>query len=450
MYKFLGVCTLFVLGLVKTNDIPVQPFPALESEYPLLWKTQTGSASFRTNTVFTSDHIIMGSNGMRFRDFWLDDKGSGIHVLSRKDGKLLKELANDALGDMDVNGVLLKGDRLYFGNDNEEFQCMTLDGKRIWSLPVSGDVEHEPFELDINGKKAIVFATEAGEVRAIEPGSGKTIWVYYIPEFKGWKAGQNRAVFKVGAFFTNTFSFYSKPELVELNNDQVLDLVYPSYSSDIYAINGKTGKLLWRVDEGKRNSQPMMAVQYVKGQPQLKYFEYEWIESEMHSYLTTLDRFGKRINSHRFFSTQYSEGLNSLKIGQKLLITTSDTLMIFQEGKPTVQISRQVPYKYIDYKKDTIESIRNSYDPLIGTKPFTLGDHGTCVAVLNQRDVGTNNSGFIEFISLDKKKVIQRFSLPSFSEMPPVIEDVNKDGYLDLLINGYDGYTYCYSLQIKK
>ena len=194
----------------------------------------------------------------------------------------------------------------------------------------------------------------------------------------------------------------------------------------------------------------MMSVFYVKGQPQLKYFEYEWIESEMHSYLTTLDRFGKRIHSERFFSTQYSEGLNNLRVDNKLIITTSDTLMILQEGKPTVKIDRQVPYKYIDYKKDTIESIRNSYDPLLGTKAFQLKDHGTSVVVLNQRDAGTNKTAFIEFISLDEQKVVQRFSLPVFSEMPPIIEDVNKDGYLDMLINGYDGFTYCYSLQIKK
>lgn len=449
MYKLLGVCTLFIVGLVRSTDIPLEPFPTLDSAYPLQWKTKTGVASFRTNVVFIGDRILMGSNGMRFRDYWFTDEGSGVNLLSRKDGKRLKQFAHDPFGDMDVNGILVKGNRMYFGNDNEEFQCMSLDGKLIWRLPVSGDVEHEPLELNINGKPCIVFATESGEVRAIDSENGKTVWAYYIPEFRGWKAGDNRTVFKVGAFFTNTFSFYSKPAVVDLNNDHVPDLVYPSYSSDIYAINGKTGKLLWKVEEGKRHSQPMIAVQYINGNPQLKYFEYEWIESEMHSYLTTLDRFGKRLRSERFFSTQYSEGLNSLTIDHKLIITTSDTMMIFQDGKPTVKIDRQIPYKYINYKNDTVTSIRNSYDPLIGTKAFNLEGFGKCIVVLNQRDA-SSEKGFIEFISLDQQKVVQRFALPCLSEMPPIIEDINQDGYIDMLLNGYDGYTYCYRLQLKK
>jgi hypothetical protein len=42
-----------------------------------------------------------------------------------------------------------------------------------------------------------------------------------------------------------------------------------------------------------------------------------------------------------------------------------------------------------------------------------------------------------------------RLGLPKPSEFPPMIADINKDGYLDLLINCFDGYLYCYNLKVK-
>ena len=69
--------------------------------------------------------------------------------------------------------------------------------------------------------------------------------------------------------------------------------------------------------------------------------------------------------------------------------------------------------------------------------------------ILNQQDPANHTSGFIEIYSLTAHKVIERFSLPMPSEFPPIIEDINKDGNLDLLINCYNGYLYCYDLKVN-
>ena len=149
---------------------------------------------------------------------------------------------------MDVNGLLAYNNKYYFGNDNDEFICMDISGKTHWTNFTSGDIEHEPVLIKINQQHVIVYASETGEVRAVNPDNGKTIWEYYSPNFKGWKPGDNRAVFKVKSFFKNSTDFFTKPLITDLNKDGVNDLLYMTYPKEIFAINGKTGQLLWKKD----------------------------------------------------------------------------------------------------------------------------------------------------------------------------------------------------------
>ena len=121
----------------------------------------------------------MGSNGMNYMDYNLFDKKSGIYVMDAATGTIRSHFGNEVLGDMDVNGVLFYKNRIYYGNDNEEFICSSPEGKIIWRNPASGDIEHEPILLDMQGNKYVVYASEAGEVRAVDPETGKTKWVHY-------------------------------------------------------------------------------------------------------------------------------------------------------------------------------------------------------------------------------------------------------------------------------
>ena len=102
----------------------------------------------------------------------------------------------------------------------------------------------------------------------------------------------------------------------------------------------------------------------------------------------------------------------------------------------------------MDWEKKKITVSRNSSDPIIANRTFAYAGNPNCVAVLNQNDELFLKTGFIEVISLDTKKVIKRLQLPSSSEFAPVIEDVNKDGRLDLLVNCRDGNLYCFDLKV--
>ena len=105
--------------------------------------------------------------------------------------------------------------------------------------------------------------------------------------------------------------------------------------------------------------------------------------------------------------------------------------------------------KLYNFNDDSEVITRKYYDPILSNRIFDYQNEKNCVIVLSQRDMIDYDKGFIEIVSLDKKSVIERLSLPAISEMTPIISDVNQDGNLDLLINCSDGYLYCFSLNNK-
>ena len=97
-------------------------------------------------------------------------------------------------------------------------------------------------------------------------------------------------------------------------------------------------------------------------------------------------------------------------------------------------------------KIDTLS--RNSYCQLFANQFIKYGNHEKCLILLNQYDVARDNDdcAFIMIIDIINNKILAKYSLPSTSEMAPIIADVNKDGRNELLVNCRDGYLYCYQL----
>ena len=423
-------------------------YPSIENHFDLNWRTQMGSASFKTNLIIASNDLIIGSNGADFMDYYITDKSSGVYRIDRKTGAVIKHFANESYGDMDVNGILLHKNRLYFGNDNEEFLCTSLDGKIIWRNPASGDIEHEPVLINNRGIQQIVYATETGEVKAVDPTTGKALWSYYIPNFEGWKAGDNRSIFKVKSYFTNTNSFYTKPVELDLNADGVMDLVYLTYNSNLFAINGASGKLLW-LNEKYDRSEVVLMPTGTKNEPSLTFFSvtYDSVYNST-NYLVTLNKFGKQIAKTKMPKINSGMGLNYLTLDNLFIVQRDSLLEVNNQGQYKAY-SRTNFYPTIDYLGKHVIEERNGYESLISNRAFSYKGDSNCVIILNQQDPANHTSGFIEIYSLTAHKVIERFSLPMPSEFPPIIEDINKDGNLDLLINCYNGYLYCYDLKVK-
>ena len=441
--------SLSLLCLLCYASYAQQPFNPIEKSFPLKWKIKIGIASFKTNVVFNNGTLIIGSNGSNFMDYNTYDKNSGVYVINRKTGVIIKKIGGEELGDMDVNGTLFHNNKLYFGNDNEEFLCTNLDGKVLWRNPASGDIEHEPALLSNKNKQYIVYATESGEVKAVDPETGLKIWNYYTPDFKGWKPGDNRMIFKVKAYFSNTNSFYIKPLLVDLNKDGVNDLVYVTYDEKIFAINGYDGKLLWRKNYQGLNS--MIANIGTQKEPLIFVTHSVYNSNDIRlNKFDIINRKGNIVKQQIFGSNDYVSGLNALNIDNgKIMFACRDSIMLIDKVGNYSTTSRVILYDYVSISGDLVKENRNGYSPILANNIFLYKGLKSAL-VLNQRDYANSNIGFVEIVSIDQGKVLERYALPSASEMPPVIDDIDMDGKLDLLISGFDGYLYCYSLNIKK
>lgn len=443
--------TVLLATVLGTNNIKEnETLPQIETTFSLLWKTEIGNVSFRSNLVINNNNLIIGSNGDRYMDYNLYDDNTGVYVINRKTGKIENHFGEDCIGDMDVTGLLQYNNKLYFGNDNDEFFCATLQGKTIWRKPTSGDIEHEPVLINVKNQKEIVYASEAGEVRAVNPESGKTIWVYYTPEFNSWKPGDNRMVFKVKSYFSNTTSFYTKPKLCDLNNDSVEDLVYLTYDSNVFAINGLTGKLLWTYSNDSRLEIENCIYNEV-GKISIALFSSKYKDGIYEKQMIKLNQYGKETSKLDIDIFNYGLSLNEAykKEYGKIFADRDGVYSLNAQGFEKIINTAFEGTRKKYYSSDSEIVSRKFYEPILSKETFNYHDNKDCIVILNQHDGLNFEKGFIEIVSLDNKKLIMRLELPGASEMTPIVKDINQDGYLDLLINCSDGFLYCYNLKIK-
>jgi len=446
MFKIIFAAIIPMMFITQNANHDNVSFTPIEDVFPMHWKATMGNVTFRTNYVMTPNEIIIGSNGSRYMDYNLRDEKSGVYVINRKNGKILKHFGNDVIGDMDVTGIVIHNNHIFYGNDNEEFVCATKEGKEIWIKPASGDIEHEPMLIYNEKKPMVIYATESGEVRAVHPETGNTIWQYFTPDFSGWKPGDNRAAFKVKSYFSNTASFYTKPARADINNDGTDDLVYATRTGEIYALNGASGKLIWRKNHvaayaiaKNPNTKNSFVCVGTSNKP----------EDDPATYLFTLNARGEtspltKINNEYF--SQLSIYFNS----NETLINTEEYLYVFHQNKKIDSIDRKMIIRKKDSWNNTeYDENRNASGMLFSNRSFTYRNYGKCILNLVQYDRNNYNKGFVEIISLKDNKIVDRLQLPYDSEMNPSIEDIDKDGKLDLLINCRDGNLYCYNLGVK-
>ena len=421
-------------------------------DLPLNWESSIGNVSFRTNIASLNGDIVIGSNGGNYMDYFLD-KGNGIYVLDPITGKTKLTFANERFGDMDVNGVLVYNNKIYFGNDNDEIICADSKGKIIFRQDASGDIEHRPILLNSPTGDQIVFAMETGEVRSINPTNGAINWTYYHPEFDGYKSSDSRAAFKLKMHFYSGDRFFLEPKLLDINNDKINDLIYIADGNDIHAIDGKNGKQLFRIknDYPKEyygsyhcnlfRTSPAL-LQTKKGNflmiPFWSKTEGEFSHEKTRNQLRFYNLSGQEVkrvdlqNVHRTYSmTQRGN-----------LVFFSNHCLDFSEGIDQFTITQ------FD------ESIINKNSPpRVAEKSLTInGDE----CLLLSFEHGFKNDSEHEdaddiftsicIYNLRKKSFEQIHHTTVTSEFVPILGDFNKDGKTDFLLGCHNGKLYNFDL----
>jgi outer membrane protein assembly factor BamB len=439
-------CLAFAFTNVKITDFSNDKI----CDLPVNWSTPIGNVSFRTNVDFLENNLVIGSNGGNYMDYFID-KGNGIYILDSKTGKIQLNFANEKLGDMDVNGVLIYDDKIYFGNDNDEIICADKKGKIIFRQDASGDVEHRPILIKTSNQDQIVFAMETGEVRSINPKNGTVNWSFYHPNFEGYKSNDNRTAFKLKMHFYSGEKFFVEPMVVDINKDNVADLVYNSDDSEIFAINGKNGKLITHIATEKTDQYyGVFLPSMYRTTPFVFKFNQEsffMIPFQCHF---DEDYEGKRtVTEFRFYNLSGKE-IRRIKMKQGMTFGygRQQNNRVFFAGQ-IVDFSNGLDnYEIIPFQK---EPIRLIHPPRISKETINLnGDE--CIVMsyewgfqkLNQEKEDYNSDLCV--FNISKRKFEKIIHFQTSSEFNPILGDFNSDNKVDILLGCHNGMLYNFDL----
>lgn len=442
-YLFTLPVVFVVMSLVNH-----QPIHRKKESFHENWNVDVGKTTFRTNVSITQSYVVIGSNGDNYRDANITDNRSGVHIINRKTGKRIRDFANESFGDLDVNGTLIYQNRIYFGNDNDEFICADFNGNIKYSLPVSGDVESKAVLVKRNGKDVLVFGTEAGELRAIDPKNGKTIWQHFHPNFNGWKMGDNRLVFKIKTHFSSTYLFLKKPVTYDLDLDGTKDLIY-HLGGEFYAVNGMDGKILSKFsihgDWDKRrdtnelfcwsdqssfifsNQNGEVNVTIPKSNLRLRP-DSDYNSDGYGAHMVTYDLNGN-IKKSEIIDIR-TEMTDFNKIQSRNVFCNGDRMYHFDTQ---MNLIKKVPLKHLDLGQ------QDYFSYFISNQLLKVGNHECIVFLYEYQNT-------VAFYDIHTGKEVREFKLKGRSEFVPVVQDINKDGKLDLLYADDSNYLTCVDL----
>ncbi len=455
---------------------PKSPFD-IDKVLEKKWDVDIGNMSYRSNYELVGDYLFVGSNGSYFRDWRHTDEKSGVYKINVKNGKVLAKFCDGNLGDMDVNGLLYYKGSLFFGNDNDEFISADLNGEINWRIPVSGDIEHKPNLIKNNGKDVVVFATETGEIRAVDPKTGNTVWQHRDQKFNGWKEGDNRFVFKLKAHFMEGNIFFNEPALVDFNNDGIQDVLYGG--SKIKAVNGLDGTVLWSIPGeyidvagkvkyqidihkftplvlGSGNNTKVLTYANEISNVELV-VNGSHVEQKQDLKILVFNKRGELINKIPI-SSEHNSGYNAnyfknCKINnQEAAFVSNNTIYIYNSEKNLISIVKQFN-KFSD--ENEWGYVNQELGGTIEIAPCLFKTNvGPCRLVKWEFGPKSNNEvrirqSIIKLFRVDDNSEVLTLRLPSAEEGPLLIKDIDKDGKKELLVE-CNGKLICYDLSSLK
>lgn len=432
----------FFLGWSILNAQNIQK---IENVFPLKWKTYIGQTTYRSNILLHQGKIWIGSNGNTLERN-ANDENDAVFVIDTKNGKVLDKIHpiirsdESEVPDLDVNGIALEANKLFFGTDSKALFCYDIEKKSfLWqyNAPTDavggnyGNIESCPLLVDLNGdgeSDAIITVRGKGVV-AVNGKTGKPIWVNILSQAEG--------------------AFLSSPCSVDVNNDNIPDIITGGWSTDyqsnLYALDGKTGKILWQHPLGSGLKSSPVIVQKGKKTAILVASTYSFV------YMVDLD--GQTlyaVNLNMPEQAPYFGGISGLFASPAL--SPNETLGI---GSAWWSSDEQDGFWVTHLQKAPLKEEKGLKTVDKNMSKFFAANRVSASAVVAQINakswqlaVPTEKGKLLVYD--EKKKSMQTFALPAGSETSPFVGDIDSDGKLELLIATYDGYLYCYQLPLKK
>lgn len=400
----------------------------------LKWSVTIGKTHYRSTIQVVDSKVVVNSNGLSYGPG--GDKGDGLYVIDGKSGKVLRQIVPPEPGENDVNGLAVDNEKnVYFGTDNKRFYKTNLDGEIIWTFKAKGHVEGAPALGDLNGDGAleVVFGDERGFVYSLSTKNGALLWQVDSHEY-------------THEYRTSSKAFNSSPALVDLNKDKFLDILIGNRDWLLYAINGKTGEVLWNIETESG----------INGSPLVYGNEFCFAETCWTFYKFSIDQkkgdywlFDSYIEDYKSFfaSPVFLPYIKKFAIGSSWL------------NKPEAEYVFDAD-KVLRLKTDEKISATNLVTDLNGDKYPELWIATEGIGKAREQGKLNGKVHIVDTKKLEgkygKMNSIPRIELATISDLTmqfpgaieatPTIADVDGDGALELLVASLDGNLYCYSL----
>lgn len=204
------------------------------------WRTKIGLTTFKSTMVFNppaagaGGTIVVGTHGSTLSG--KNESDDGIYVLDAATGKVTTKIASPRTGDMDIGGIAVNGDTVYFTGDMGLAGAASLStGKMLFTTAeLGGKVRAAPALADLDGDAAldVVVGDEKGILWALAGTDGHAIW--------SLATGENDY---------NNRGFIAAAAIVDIDDDGKDDVVAGARDGLLRGIRGSDGREFWQVKD---------------------------------------------------------------------------------------------------------------------------------------------------------------------------------------------------------
>jgi outer membrane protein assembly factor BamB len=218
------------------------------------WSAKVGKTTFRTTMALAGDAIVIGTHGATLQG--KNERSDGVYLIDAKSGKQRSLIRTPGTGDLDVGGIALEGDVVYFTSDNSQIVAASVgSGKILWKAAARGKVRPAPALADLNGDGHVdvVAGDEEGMLRALDGKSGQSLWTA-----------------ATGVNDYNARGFIAAAAIADLDGDRRDDVVAGARDGILTAYRGRDGGVLWQVqNDSGIHASPSVADFDQDGRPEI-------------------------------------------------------------------------------------------------------------------------------------------------------------------------------------